>query len=240
MFTYRSKIFSLSQLNKTAILVFANSAKTEMLHKPIPEGEVLFEALTAETLKKVKQTGLPYFQSTEKQQNGTSFGERFVNAIQDLFSKGYDNIITIGNDSPQLKTAHLIKTHHLLQQGKTVLGPTFDGGFYLMGLNKDNFNAKLFKELPWQQLSLFNKISLLFHQNKLHLFKLPVFQDIDVKKDLFGLLNFSKHLSLTINNLLAFLCFKGGILFSEEQKLHQHNFSNFFFNKGSPLMLMGA
>ncbi|CAN0575163.1 unnamed protein product, partial [Ectocarpus sp. 12 AP-2014] len=70
----------------------------------MPKGERVFETLTKETLRKVKRTKQPYFHISEKEQTGNSFGERFTNAIQTVFDKGYEHIITVGNDTPQLKT----------------------------------------------------------------------------------------------------------------------------------------
>ena len=73
---------------KTAILIFANSAKEEANANPL-QIVLFFETLTNETINKVKQTGLPYFHFTEKQQIGNSFGARFTNAIQSVFDKGF-------------------------------------------------------------------------------------------------------------------------------------------------------
>ena len=77
---------------KTAILIFSNSAKEDAKRKSFADSQ-LFETLTNETINKVKKTGLPYFHFTETQQEGTSFGARFSNAIQTVFDKGFTNII---------------------------------------------------------------------------------------------------------------------------------------------------
>ena len=223
--------------HNTAILVFANSASQEFEQKPFVKNTALFEALNKETLTKVKKTGLPYFHFTEKEQFGNSFGERFVNAIHEVYKKGYDNIITIGNDSPQLKTAHLLEANKQLQLGKTVLGPTFDGGFYLMGLHKSNFDPSLFKRLPWQRFGLFNRISQLFENSNSHLFRLPVFEDIDTEKDIVKLLGFSKSLSITIINILLSIQEKVLSLFRLRVITYFELFSFPLFNKGSPFLL---
>ena len=225
-----------SQKN-TAVLIFANSASTELVQKPFAKSTVLFEVLTTETLDKVKKTKLPYFHFTEKQQFGNTFGERFVNAIQEVYSKGYDNVITIGNDSPQLKTTHLLEACKQLQQGKTVLGPTFDGGFYLMGLHKSNFDASLFKRLPWQRFGLLNRISQLFENSSSRLFRLPVFEDIDTEKDALKLSNFSKSVSITILRILRAIEEEVLHLFKIQLSTHFDLFSSPLCNKGSPVLL---
>ena len=106
--------------HKTAILVFANSSQEEISHKAIPKSGLLFDMLTQRTLKTVKKTKLPYFHLTEEHQVGDSFGERFTNAIQMVFTKGFEQIITIGNDTPQLRVSHILDASGHLENGKEV------------------------------------------------------------------------------------------------------------------------
>ena len=222
---------------KTAILVFANSAKTELLHKPILKGEVLFEGLTQETLQKVQATGLPYFHISDKEQEGDSFGERFTKAIQTVFANGFENIITIGNDTPQLKTAHLLKADKSLKEGKTVLGPSLDGGFYLMGIHKSNFDQETFKRLPWQRFSLFNKISTLLNVADSLLYKLPVLSDIDTIADVKRLASYKKSVSSAILKLLTSLLQLGKEIETIVLSIFFIIFLQLPYNKGSPVLL---
>lgn len=197
----------------------------------------LFQALTKRTLQIVSASGLPYFHFTEKEQQGTSFGERFSNAIQTVYGKGYKNIITIGNDSPQLKTAHILEAEQQLQLGKTVLGPTLDGGFYLMGLHHSNFDPNLFRELPWQRFGLFNKISKLIASYDSHLFRLPVMQDLDNREDVKVLLNFSKTLPLSLL-LIARAMFKKYVSIASNSITFFRVYAfTILYNKGSPFQL---
>tara|TARA_R110000782_G_scaffold169324_1_gene261214 strand:- start:964 stop:1653 length:690 start_codon:yes stop_codon:yes gene_type:complete len=224
----------LNSLHTTAILVFANSAKEELVTKSIPKSEQLFEKLTKTTLSKAKKTGLPIFHLTEKEQIGSNFGERFTNAIAAVFDKGFDNIITIGNDTPHLKTQHLKNTVKQLKLGKTIIGPSVDGGFYLLGLQKSNFDVSKFKKLPWQRFILYNQISRWLQSESSELVKLPVLQDVDNVKDLRSLLLFSKTLSTSLILLII------GLLSLKNRLFHKkYHFINLFpnrcfYNKGSP------
>tara|TARA_R110000868_G_scaffold117072_1_gene311057 strand:- start:505 stop:1194 length:690 start_codon:yes stop_codon:yes gene_type:complete len=224
----------LNSLHKTAILVFANSAKEELVHKSIPNSEQLFDKLTQSTLRKAKDTGLPTFHISDKDQVGSNFGERFTNAIAAVFDRGFNNIITIGNDTPHLKTQHLKNTAKQLALGKTIIGPSVDGGFYLLGLQKNNFDVSNFKKLPWQRYSLYSQISTWLQSESCELIKLPVLQDVDNEKDLRSLLLFSKTLSTSILLLII------GLLRVKIRLFHKRNnsanlFSNkCFYNKGSP------
>ncbi len=171
-------------------MVFARSAQRDAQQKGMAKGDLLFHALTKETLQQVERTGLPFFHSTEIEQQGDSFGARFVHAIQEVFSKGFDSVITIGNDSPQLKTKHLVLAHQQLGLGNSVLGPSLDGGVYLIGLHKFQFDAQRFLHLPWQRFALFKSIVQLIQEDTTTVYKLPVLADIDALNDLIRLGNF--------------------------------------------------
>jgi glycosyltransferase A (GT-A) superfamily protein (DUF2064 family) len=222
---------------ETAILIFANSAIAETRRKKTLANLNLFHALTERTLQTAKTSGLPYFHFTEKEQQGTSFGARFSNAIQAIYDKGYKNVITIGNDSPQLKASHIIEAEKQLQLGKTVLGPASDGGFYLMGLHCSNFDPNLFLRLPWQRFGLFNKISQLFESYDSHVHRLPVLHDIDSEKDIKTLLNFSKTISITILKILGSLLKRSTRIVSKNVQILQYYFHSLHFNKGSPVLM---
>lgn len=132
-----------------AVLIFALSQEEEIKRKPFLRNTLLQQDLTSHTCNIVKKTGLDYYTYSEQEQVGTSFGERFTNAIKDIYDKGYDAIITLGNDTPNLHKTHLSQAIDTLQQGKSVIGPSFDGGFYLMGLQKEVFEYQQFQEFSW-------------------------------------------------------------------------------------------
>ena len=219
---------------KTAILIFAQSAEKDAAQKSFGPSTQLFEALNLETLRKVQQSSIPYFHFSDKEQTGDSFGERFVNAVQAIYDKGFDKVITIGNDSPQLKTTHLLEAEMRLNEGKTVLGPTLDGGFYLMGLHKNNFDSTLFLRLPWQRFGLFNQISTLLGTNNSSIHLLPVLQDIDNQKDITSLLNFTQSITKFLMRVFSSLLIKIKAPIPKKALKHESLLSFSLFNKGSP------
>jgi len=177
-------MFEPLKMNVTAILVFANSSKEELKHKAMGNGEILFDVLTKHTISIVSKTGLPYFHFTEKEQQGSNFGERFLNAITSVFDKGFERVITIGNDTPQLKTSDILDADRVLGLNKTVLGLSTDGGFYLMGLDKRNLNQELFLTLPWQTSQVASKIKSLFEVKRIQVQFLRRLSDLDNPSDL--------------------------------------------------------
>ncbi|MFC7358060.1 DUF2064 domain-containing protein [Jejudonia soesokkakensis] len=225
-------------MNKnTAILIFANSAKQESSDKRFTNSEALFEALNKQTIAKVKRSGLPYFHFSEKEQQGASFGERYTNAIQFVYDQGFDNIITIGNDTPHLQTSQLVKTAQALETNPIVLGPSRDGGYYLMGLHKSQFNTETFLKLPWQTSQLTQSISRLLSAKKINVVFLQVLQDIDSVSDVKVLIDSFRKFSEKINALLL------SIITSEKSIVQKIYFllpsfqKENYFNKGSPLQL---
>ncbi|GAA0711551.1 hypothetical protein GCM10009430_01130 [Aquimarina litoralis] len=219
---------------KTAILVFANSSKQEVLNKPIFGGDKLFSELNKATLKIVQGTGIPFFVCTERDQIGNSFGERFVNAIQNIYDRGYESVITIGNDTPHLQKHHLIESVKQLKNNNFVLGPSADGGFYLMGLHKSQFNKNTFLKLPWQSKNLAKSVSLLIKTSKIEVTQLEVLYDIDTLEDLKTIskisFDLSKMIKAIINEILRpfVQIFRGVITNTYTYQLYS------FYNKGSP------
>lgn len=221
----------------TAILVFANSSKEELQHKPFAKKEALFDALTERTLLTVKKTQIPFYHLTEAQQHGDSFGERFTNAIQSIFDKGYDKVITVGNDSPNLEKAHLEKALFKLDQNESVIGPSADGGFYLLGLHRSNFEKTVFENLAWQTDQINNEVVDILNVSGRTTYLLPTLFDIDTYWDAKTIFDYSYHLEHSV--LKAILAFIPKIRKLEVPPLQivELTAAKIHFNKGSPIYI---
>ncbi|MEY2492081.1 MAG: uncharacterized protein QOH24_1032 [Verrucomicrobiota bacterium] len=82
-------------------------------------------------------------------QRGEKFGERLAFATEDLLQLGFDSLCLIDSDSPTVPPQAFAAAVDLLSQTKdaVVLGPSDDGGYYLIGLN--NVHRQLFEEIEW-------------------------------------------------------------------------------------------
>jgi len=82
-------------------------------------------------------------------QRGEPFGERLMAAAEDLLRIGFASVCLINSDSPTVPgEAYAQATRLLLQPGdRIVLGPSDDGGYYLIGLKK--MHRRLFEEIDW-------------------------------------------------------------------------------------------
>ena len=76
-------------------------------------------------------------------------GESLKQAAVDLLGFGYGGVCLINSDSPTLPTGILIDAAEILLRGNDdlVLGPSSDGGYYLIGLTRRH--DRLFDEIAW-------------------------------------------------------------------------------------------
>jgi rSAM/selenodomain-associated transferase 1 len=82
-------------------------------------------------------------------QRGGSFGDRLFFAAEDLFKCGFDAVCLIDSDSPTVPTATFIHAMKILGSSREhiVLGPSDDGGYYLIGLKKPH--REMFESIDW-------------------------------------------------------------------------------------------
>src|SRR2546425_12750192 len=71
----------------------------------------------------------------------------------DAFEQGAQDVILTGTDLPTLPRAHLMESLTLIKKHDVVLGPTSDGGYYLIGLRK--MVPALFEGIAWSTASVF-------------------------------------------------------------------------------------
>jgi len=117
-------------------------------------------------------------------QLGNDFGERMAHFFESLFQKGAKRVLLIGSDSPTLPKEYLLKGLEALETKEVVIGPSQDGGYYLIGLSK--MNRELFQGVNWSSEEVLtqtlNKLKDFNLLSQTHL--LPYWYDIDQKSDL--------------------------------------------------------
>lgn len=67
-------------------------------------------------------------------QKGDGLGGRMYRAIRDVLGKGYDSCLLLGTDIPELRAEYVERAFSILEHRDLVLGPTRDGGYYLIGM----------------------------------------------------------------------------------------------------------
>jgi hypothetical protein len=222
---------------KTAVLIFARSAEYEAKAKPFMHSKEVFQSLNQRTLNVAKKSKLPYFLVTEKEQIGSNFGERYTNAIQSIYDLGFESLIVIGNDTPHLTTSQINKAHLKLIQNEIVLGESQDGGFYLLGIKRENFKADTFLKLPWQRPSLSKTILRVFEANKTKVFFLKKLLDLDNYQDIQKILNLFKKVYSFLLQLFLQITFQKKVYFINFKEILPTLLLSNSHNKGSPIFI---
>ncbi|SHF72653.1 hypothetical protein SAMN05444344_1392 [Tenacibaculum mesophilum] len=113
-------------------------------------------------------------------QEGNDLGIRMHNAFQQAFSTGYEKVVIIGSDLPDLTSEHINEAFEKLNSNDVVMGPAEDGGYYLLGMKK--LHANIFQNKDWGT-STVRKDTLNDLQNEsVHL--LETLNDVDVFDDI--------------------------------------------------------
>src|SRR5205085_1687127 len=82
-------------------------------------------------------------------QRGEQFGERLYFAAEDLFASGFESVCLINSDSPAVEHSSFAEAANILAEKseRLVLGPSSDGGYYLIGLRKND--RRFFERIDW-------------------------------------------------------------------------------------------
>lgn len=115
-------------------------------------------------------------------QKGRNLGERMKNAFRHSFDEGAKRTVIIGTDSPTLPLSYIRKAFDALNNVPIAIGPTFDGGYYLIGLSERS--DSIFDDIEWSTSSVFsNTLDRIKAVNK-QIYVLPPWYDVDTSGSL--------------------------------------------------------
>lgn len=115
-------------------------------------------------------------------QNGDDLGQKMQNAFRELFQLNYDSVCIIGSDCYELNSETINQSFIALESKDVVIGPTYDGGYYLLGMKK--LHAALFENKNWSTETVYSDTITDFEQLGLSYSNLLKLTDIDEEKDL--------------------------------------------------------
>jgi glycosyltransferase A (GT-A) superfamily protein (DUF2064 family) len=99
---------------------------------------------------------VPFHGATVHAQHGKTFGERLSSAFDELAQRGYDQIVIVGRDCPELTVTDIRDAFSALYESRAVLGPDHRGGCYLIGLHATD--RALLDGIHWQQNTDFREL----------------------------------------------------------------------------------
>lgn len=137
-------------------------------------------------------------------QRGEDLGERMKNAFLETFSQGFTRVLVIGSDIPDL-TRSIIEKAFELGHYDAVIGPSFDGGYYLIGFKRDTFSAEIFENMPWGTDKVFGKTMVLFRKKRYKIHILPEKRDIDRIEDLRAFANNNRNTDFAESGTMLFI-----------------------------------
>ena len=82
-------------------------------------------------------------------QKGDDLGQRMACAFRSAFENGCSQVLLIGSDIPGIEPGHLSEAFSLLNENDAVIGPAYDGGYWLIGFNRNSFSPHVFADIPW-------------------------------------------------------------------------------------------
>lgn len=117
----------------------------------------------------------------KKVQSSGDLGERIEKAFDEILDQ-YEKVIIIGSDCPQIQKKHIDLAFESLNQTDIIIGPSLDGGYYLLGMKENQ--SYLFKDMPWSTALLFGEcLRKIFSRNK-SVTELEYLTDVDYEEDL--------------------------------------------------------
>jgi rSAM/selenodomain-associated transferase 1 len=114
-------------------------------------------------------------------QTSGDLGAKMTNAFKKQFQYGYEKIVLIGSDIPDINIDIINESFDMLKVHDMSIGSCFDGGYYLIGFNHNSFNADVFKDISWSTHRVYKQSLQKASKN---IFKHISLNDIDTIDDL--------------------------------------------------------
>jgi rSAM/selenodomain-associated transferase 1 len=118
-------------------------------------------------------------------QRGNDLGERMSDAFQKTFKQGYQKVVIIGTDCPEITTGDLEIAFNSLDDNLVCIGPALDGGYYLIGMSV--FIPEVFQNMPWSTDKVLERTIEKLNLLEVGFELLKPLRDIDTEDDLLAL-----------------------------------------------------
>jgi len=107
------------------------------------------------------------------------FGQRLLAATEDLLQLGFDSVCLIDSDSPTVPETVFARAAQILSdpEDSVVLGPSDDGGYYLIGLKRAH--RSLFEQIDWSTHRVLEQTIAAAREIDLRVNLLPTWYDVD-------------------------------------------------------------
>jgi len=115
-------------------------------------------------------------------QRGESLGDRMCNAFDHIANLNYTNLVLIGSDIPDISFTQISDAFQSLIDADCVIGPTFDGGYYLIATKK--CHPGLFHNVEWSTDKVLDQTLIQAEKSGLNVKLIKRLSDVDTFDDL--------------------------------------------------------
>jgi rSAM/selenodomain-associated transferase 1 len=138
-------------------------------------------------------------------QQGDDLGQRMKNAFIHAFDQGFQRAVIIGSDSPDLPGDLINEAFLYLETHDAVIGPSTDGGYYLIGFSKAAFLPEVFEGIGWSTDMVLRKTLTILEKAGLKFRQLPAWRDVDTLDDLKDLVQRSHNKSFSSSRTMLYI-----------------------------------
>jgi uncharacterized protein len=138
-------------------------------------------------------------------QKGIELGERMKNAFRETFAKGFTKAVILGSDLPDLQKNILDMAFKALNVNDIVIGPSADGGYYLIGFRHNSFLPEVFKGISWGTDTVLKDTLKILREKNYKAYFLPELRDVDTIEDLKALYERNKDTAFANSRTMQFI-----------------------------------
>ena len=120
-------------------------------------------------------------------QGDGDIGERLCRAFEDLFNRGYEMVVLCGSDIAGLNPEVLIAALDAFETAPAVLGPSADGGYYLIGFRAASYRRGFFEGIAWSTSTVCRETMHAMAEESVSVRLLTELSDVDTVSDLDGI-----------------------------------------------------
>jgi len=115
-------------------------------------------------------------------QSGKNLGEKMFTAFSEIFENGFEKAVIIGTDLPDISSEIIIEAFSAMKKKDAVIGPSTDGGYYLLGLK--SIRKEFFTNIDWSTDSVYEQTMDKLINANMEIHTLKELIDIDTENDL--------------------------------------------------------
>ena len=198
-------------MNSNALIIFfripeIGKVKTRLAKVLGDEKTLLvYKALIEKTITIAKDSGVdvfpfyspyiaeasPWYKEAFLQSNG-DLGAKMKNAFHKISNLGYKKACIIGSDCYQLNSDIIKTAYNNLDHNEIVIGPSLDGGYYLLGMKK--LDVDLFSNMAWSTENVYSETCKRIGEKPYALLKelndIDTIEDLRAEPELYKMVNY--------------------------------------------------